>query len=292
MCAKNLLVISAALGVVPMTGFSLGIRLFDHDAFATARGRAFVATADNASAVYYNPAGLTQHEGHNTRAAFSVLAADSDFKSPAGRRESLEDDWVLLRGFFYSYSPSNSPLSLGVGYYLPFGVSMEWPEDGAFRMAAIEGEVRYHTINPVIAWQVHDTLSIAAGPTLNYARADVRRGVCSSTDELKFVGDDYGFGFNSGIRWQPRVRHSFGVSYRSGTTMELEGRSTVEPASSMFPRQSASAELPFPQVITAGYSFRPTPAWNLEVNVDWTVGDRVSTPVLEQATGNVPLALN
>jgi long-chain fatty acid transport protein len=60
----------------------------------------------------------------------------------------------------------------------------------------------------------------------------------------------------------------------------------------MISRQDASAELPFPHVIIVGYSFRPTPRWNLEVNVDWTEGERVSNPVLEQATGDVPLALN
>ena len=36
-----------------------GLRLSDQDAFATARGEAFVATADNPSAIYYNPAGIT-----------------------------------------------------------------------------------------------------------------------------------------------------------------------------------------------------------------------------------------
>jgi long-chain fatty acid transport protein len=292
MCARNLVIISTALGVVPMTGSALGIRLFDHDAFATARGHAFVATADNPSAIYYNPAGIAQKEGHNTRAAFSLLAVDADYKGGVSRRASLEDAWVLLPGFFYSYSPTNSPLSVGIGYYLPFGLSMEWPDDGPFRTAAIEGELRYHTVNPVIAWQVTDTLAVAGGPTLNYARVDFRRGITSSTDELRFDGDGYAFGMSAGLLWRPLERHSFGLSYRTRTTMELEGRTAVEPASYGIPRQNASAELPFPHVIIIGYSFRPTPGWNFEVNLDWTEGERVKSPMIEQATGDVPLALN
>ena len=43
--------------------FALGFRLADQDAEATARGLAFAATADNPSAIYYNPAGITQLEG-------------------------------------------------------------------------------------------------------------------------------------------------------------------------------------------------------------------------------------
>ena len=58
------LMISAGLVVkVSANGF----RLPDQDAFATARGEAFVATADNPSAIYYNPAGITQVEGNNLR---------------------------------------------------------------------------------------------------------------------------------------------------------------------------------------------------------------------------------
>jgi hypothetical protein len=45
-----------------------GFRLPDQDAFATARGEAFVATADNASAIYYNPAGISELKGWNFRA--------------------------------------------------------------------------------------------------------------------------------------------------------------------------------------------------------------------------------
>ena len=44
-----------------------GFRLASQDGFATARGEAFVATADNASAIYYNPAGITQITGNSLR---------------------------------------------------------------------------------------------------------------------------------------------------------------------------------------------------------------------------------
>ena len=48
--------------------FANGFRPPDQDAFATARGEAFAAAADNASAIYYNPAGISQLEGFDFRA--------------------------------------------------------------------------------------------------------------------------------------------------------------------------------------------------------------------------------
>ena len=48
--------------------FASGTRVGFKDAFAMARGNAFVATADNASAVYYNPAGMTSLPGQRLEA--------------------------------------------------------------------------------------------------------------------------------------------------------------------------------------------------------------------------------
>ena len=45
----------------PLKVSATGFALPDQDAFATARGEAFVATADNPSAIYYNPADLDRH---------------------------------------------------------------------------------------------------------------------------------------------------------------------------------------------------------------------------------------
>jgi long-chain fatty acid transport protein len=47
------------IGLLPSHIGANGFRLADQDAFAAARGEAFVATANNPSAVYYNPGGIT-----------------------------------------------------------------------------------------------------------------------------------------------------------------------------------------------------------------------------------------
>ena len=288
MFAKYLSLAAAGLAL-PAGGYALGIRLFDHDAFATARGDAFVATADNPSAIYYNPAGITQLEGHHLRFGANVINAQSDFNARTGPKAKSQNDWTPVPGFFYTYSPSNFPVSFGLGYYLPYGLSFDWPENGPFRTTTTHGALQYHTLNPIAAWQVTRTLSLAAGPTFNYASVDLQRGIAAPGDEFKFNGNAFAVGASAGLRWQPLTRHSFGLSYRSRTTMQLDGQSEVKPYP--VPKQNASTDLPLPQVFVVGYSFRPTPLWNLEVNFDWADWDTVNTPVLKQATGNVPLPL-
>jgi long-chain fatty acid transport protein len=288
MLARRLSILAFAL-IFPVSGWALGIRLFDHDAFATARGDAFVATADNPSAIYYNPAGITLTEGHNARAGVNLLGVEATYDRRDFREIKTDNDLATIPGFFYTYAPSNLPFALGVGYYLPYGLALDWPENNPFRTTTIHGELEYHTFSGVAAWKPFKSLSVAAGPTFNYACVDLRRGIALPGDSFKFNGSDYDWGATAGLLWQPFTKHSFGLSYRSETMMTFEGKSRVAPYP--VPVQNASTELPFPQVIIVGYSFRPTPNWNFEVDIDWTDWDSVNTPVLKQKTGNVPLPL-
>jgi long-chain fatty acid transport protein len=44
--------------------------------------------------------------------------------------------------------------------------------------------------------------------------------------------------------------------------------------------EKAGAKIDFPQQIVVGYSFRPTPKWNLEFNFDWTDWDTLNNVTL------------
>ena len=76
----------------PAQVFGLGIRIADQDPFATARGNAFAATADNPSAIYYNPAGITQLHGQNANFSLYTIYLNSHYTSPAGSEVDTKDE--------------------------------------------------------------------------------------------------------------------------------------------------------------------------------------------------------
>ena len=141
--AFRFLPVAIALASV-MDASANGFRLADQDAFATARGEAFTATADNASAVYYNPAGITQLAGNNLRLGIYGIYFDPTFTPPPPRDHEtfhIKDKLAAVPQFFYAYKPENFPLSFGLGVYAPFGLGVTWPQDTGFRSVAIRGEV-------------------------------------------------------------------------------------------------------------------------------------------------------
>src|SRR2546422_5039884 len=79
---------AAVIGVsFSPSAMALGFRDPDQSAAATGQGEAFVAQADDASAVYYNPAGLTQLNGTAVTVGAYWWMPDYRFNGVAGKDE-------------------------------------------------------------------------------------------------------------------------------------------------------------------------------------------------------------
>lgn len=271
---------------------ALGFRIPNQDAEATARGNAFVATADNPSAIYYNAAGITQIEGVNAQFGAHIISVNSHFESKTpGVEADTEFEIQPVPEFYATYTLKDKPFSFGLGIYAPFGLGLEWPEDSPLRPYAIEGRLTYITITPVVAWKIIPGLSVAVGPTLDLAKLELRQGTgILGINEFKFSGSGLTAGAKAAILWQPHSKWSFGASYVSPTTIEFSGGSSFNPVTG---ESATTAKAAFPQFVTAGISFRPSTNWNIEIGADWTDWDTLNTVTFDGTPfGNVPFALN
>jgi len=157
---------------------ALGFRVPNQDASAIARGNAFVATADNPSALYYNPSGITQLDGQNIQlGSLFYLGIYGDYHSSSGQDIDNDPEVIAVPTLQYTITPKEWPVSFGFGVYEPFGFSVKWPDNVPFRQESLKGSLTYITMNPVVAWKVLPTLSIGAGPTFNYSRIQLVQGL-------------------------------------------------------------------------------------------------------------------
>ncbi len=268
-----------------------GTQIGFKDAFATARGNAFAATADNPSALYYNPAGIARLDGAQFSANLYEISVASEY-SGTGGNTAMDDGYQSVPSFYSTWHPKGAPWAYGFGVYAPFGLKTEWPANSPLRNFALKNELKYITYNFSGAWQINPTLSLGGSITYNRVSADLSKGlgfIVPGSDMLHFNGDGDCFGFNFGVLWQPSAQHSFGLSYSNRTTVNLKGTTDIVP---LFAGEASSARFEFPEVIIAGWSYRPAPEWNLEVNIDWTNWNRFNTVTIEKASGNIPIAFN
>jgi long-chain fatty acid transport protein len=300
---RNLIKLLAVmlLGILVRNATANGFGLADQDAFATGRGDAMVATADNASAIFYNPAGIAQLTNNNFRGGLNSVYYQPSFEPPSGQPNSgrtyySSANFAYLPQLFYSYSAKGAPLSCGLGIYAPYGGNMSWPEDTGFRSVAISGSLKYITINPVVAIRLLPSLSVGGGAMINYGDISMYQGLKKNatplTNYFNFTGDGWSVGYNAGILWQPHPMISFGATFRSSARLNFQGATDFEqqPILSKASR-TANAEFTFPLTTVCGVSFRPTSKWNLEFDANYTGWDSFGTVTIQQQTP-VPYPLN
>lgn len=274
--------------------FANGTRLPSQDDFTVARGYADVATADNASAVYYNPAGLTQLGSLEFDDGIYVLTPQVSYVSTTGVSASEnKQTFVLPHGF--AAVPlgqiNGQHVVLGLGFYSPFGLSSDWPDSSGFRTLATKNSVRYLTGALSIAVPVLPTLSVGASLQYNQQHDDLNRGLgYVAGDQFHFDGDGNTYSYDIGILWKPAKEHSFGLNFQSRANFGLSGQVYLNPFGTTYPGQ---ADWVYPEDVSVGYSYRPTPDWNLEVDWDWTDWRPLKTVVLTSPVApSTPLPFN
>lgn len=235
MLKKLLLLITVGLFAVhelPASGFTV----YEQSASATAVAGAVVASVDDASAVFFNPAAINNNPGVHVSLGVSVLNSLVGFIGPStidakkynkSRRSELNLSHLYVT---YKY---NDILSAGFGFYSPFAIKTNWQRNGE----NWEGQnlvqnynLDTYVYNPVIAVNVFDYASVALG--ISYVQADmgltntvffVPRAINGSSS-LDASGN--GFGFNMAVKAEPLPGLHLGLSYRSGVEIDYSDAQT------------------------------------------------------------------
>lgn len=233
---------SAVLCILMMfaatTAFAGGFQVTAQGARAMGMGMAWTAVADDASAVYYNPAGLAFQPTQVTAGAMWAKNLEGQFTGPSGvTEEQREGDNFLPQGYG-SYAMGD--LRFAIGAYTPFGLPMRWENPDTFtgRNVAYTSKVQTANVNPTIAFK---TGSFAFGLGANWVHSKVQLEQRQARD-LSAVGlgvrdiadakvksglmDASGWGWNAGVLWQVTNNFRVGAAYRD--SIEVEHEPTLE----------------------------------------------------------------
>jgi long-chain fatty acid transport protein len=259
-------------------------------AAAAGQAEAFAAQADDPSALYYNPAGLTQVRRFQIYAGTALLGGAPSYTSPTG--VTAHGD---LGGSVAVPPPSNlyitanlkdlgfhalGPLSLGIGLNSPYGISIRYPGNGPFSSAVTSVSLPMMHIQPTLAYKIADLLSIGLGADiytfasfLGQGQFELKNTSLGPPSEINGSGTSYGF--NASALLTP-LRNAEGkpllnlaVVYRNQSIGHLGGQLLVNGAAVA----DARTTLVLPQVITGAIAVWPirdhAHEWKLEVDMDF-----------------------
>jgi long-chain fatty acid transport protein len=304
-CPKIGFTTACFLSIAVTSTLAGGFDLPDQDAFAVARGLAVVATADNPSAIFYNPAGLTQLTGNHLEAGVYGIYLDPQYTRPGGGNTfHNQDPFGGIPQLYYVHGNEKQTFAYGLGIYAPSGLNVHWEDNTGFRTLGTQGSLEQIAINPVVSFKLLPSLSIGGGLSANYANLDLRQGILwpgQPYDRFRFQGDGWGLAGNLGLRWQPMDKLAFGASLHTGMKINLEGytsayNNVATPLAQppyYYPTfttsASAKADFQFPLKAEAGMSYRPTTNWNVEFDVDYTDWSSMGTVTIQQSHAFPPL---
>jgi long-chain fatty acid transport protein len=290
-----------ALSIAPGAGFAAGFALLEQN--ASGLGNAFAgsaAVAQDASTIFFNPAGLTLLPGMQAVVAGSAIYLDTEFSStaapvfspfpgvtPGTNTGGNIGGWSTVPNLYFSM-PIGDRFAFGVGINVPFGLTTEYDDDWMGRFQGIKSELTAINVNPSVAFKVSDTVSLGAG--INWQKTDVELTnavflgpplpLAPQEGRTKLEADDDAWGWNVGALFQLGSDMRVGVSYRSALDYTLEGDVTTTTLSgapvalASFP---AEAEAKFPDSALLSVTQRFGDKWELLGDLQYTNWSTIDT---------------
>lgn len=183
------------------------------------------AVADNASTIYYNPAGMTRLPARQVSLGLVGVRHSYEFSNQGSYGLSGGDggdagDWRGLPNAYLSWAVHPSWV-VGLGISSPYSLHTEYDADWRGRQLGVEAKLRTLNINPAVAYKVSDKVSLGFG--LNYQKLKLDSAWMNGAEQLQHRSDeDSAWGWNAGALFTLSPAMRVGVSYRSALKYNLD----------------------------------------------------------------------
>lgn len=268
-------------------------------------GAGSAAVAENASTIYYNPAGMTELGRGAISGGLVAVKTNFEFSNNGSITPGFTGDggnggnWGFVPNAYGSWQVSKD-IYIGLGIGAPFGLKTEYDKPWTGSAHSNSFDIKTININPSIAWRAADWVSLGAG--INWQRIDATyeraagtngvpvlvngrpvsngqggfvtypNGVLPNTN-VKLEMDDNAWGWNVGALFKPAEQTKIGVSYRSKIKYTATGNVSVTGPSAAVNVGGSSnikADIDVPDTFILSLSQGIGDRWELLGDISWT----------------------
>lgn len=276
---------------------------------ASGIGNAFAggaASAEDASTIFYNPAGLMRLKG--TQAIVGAHGINTSFVfdnnrsthslTPVSHQELTGDNGgnggtLGLVPNLYVSSNSGNGWAFGLGVNAPFGLTTDWDKGWVGRYHALKSSVSVIDINPTLAVDLGAGVSLGVGFNAMYMSAELSQAIDFGASmnqpqqvdgKATLTADDWSYGLNVGLLWQVTENSRIGVQYRSRVTEQLDGTAEFDVPDSvrtmlnslggaratLYTDTDAGGTITLPDSASLSAYHRFSPQWAAMADATWT----------------------
>lgn len=280
------LILTAVAMISVCSSYAAGFGIYEASARGNALGGALVGSTRDVSAVYYNPANMTETTNVSFMVGVSFINPFCDVTVNSVPQQKMNSGW-FTDPTFYAIVPLSEDWRFGLGGYSEYGLGTKYGNYWMLQNDTIETTIMQYTLNPNLSYKITDWWSVAGGLRMSYITFNSKShpfapysglfpGVQAIEGELD--GHDYGLGFNFGTDFKILDNLSFGFVYRSRLNHNIKGDFDIPGASTIpgvlggpYPNHvPASARLNLPQSLTGGINWDVTEKLHLGFAATWT----------------------
>jgi long-chain fatty acid transport protein len=297
--------LTGAAASASANGFALNVQS------TSGLGNAFAgggASAEDASTIFFNPAGMTYLPDNQLVLAAHALRSSAEFNNNGSHNSGRlvtqggnggdAGDWGFVPNIYFA-KVLNDNVRLGVGINTPFILKSNYDQGWVGRYQALKSEINTININPSIAFKAGDKISLGLGFSAMHTEVELTNAVDFGTicavalggcgigatfqknDGLARVqGNAWGFGWNAGANFQITNATRLSLAYRSSVHQKLEGHADFNNVPAAFALSSAlaagftngsvSSELTTPDSASASIFHQINHQWDIMGDATWT----------------------
>ena len=258
-----------------------GLNLNGLGSRALSMGGAYVGLADDFSAIFWNPAGITQIDkiivgvhlldvlpSSKYRFNFPLSGFDIDAKTIRNH---------YLSGMIAYCRPISENLVTGLAVYTPSGLGVEWRGEDLKDLSSGKSlkwtsRIGVIAFSPVIAFKINERISIGATLNIHYGMMSLKFPAPENLGQYSEDGSGYGYGATFGISVRPSKKLSLGLTLKTSNKISFEGKASIPVLSYILlnPESNFTRNITWPMWIGAGISFKPLERLIFNADIQWT----------------------
>ena len=274
MSKKLTLIIAMLLLLSSSVAFGNGLSLNSIGAKALGMGGAFVGLANDASAIYWNPAGLSGQQCGVMLFLTDVIPSATYKMDAASIDAEAKSNHYISPNVFATHS--RGKLTFGLGLYVPAGLGAEWDKKdfGAEMMS----KIGVFNISPAVAYQINEKFSVGATINIFYGMMEMKRGETTGQYSEELSGT--GFGGSIGLKFNATEQLSFGLTYKTPVKVGFEGDAE------MGMDIKVKRDIEWPTWIGFGTAYAVSENWVLTLDGQWSDWATSEEELVTEMTGD------
>lgn len=258
------------------------------------------AGAHGLTDLFFNPAVLARHPGRHGVMASTNLIMRSEFtftsstnvlgQQMSGTPGGDNIARPALIPALYATQDLPGPWRFALAVNSPWGLQSRNPSGWVGRYHALESGLQALNINPMIARNLNDRLSLGIGFQAQRVSAHLTNAIDFGTIARAagvpgavpggqdgygaMDGDDWGYGYTLGLLWTPTPKTRIGAGFRSVVQHQIQGNAdftydstgmarTLAAATGAFRSGAAKADMTTPDILSIGLDHELNQRWNI-----------------------------